>query len=190
MRIEQTTDYPFGRDGKVSITVTPKQPARLNVRLRIPGWSTATTVKVNGAAIPGARAGTYLSLDRDWKAGDRVEVQLDMTPRVWPGEHEAAGKVSLYRGPILLAYDPRFDTFAPAEVPAIDWRAGIDLVDRLTPAPRPMFLARAKTRGGDTLTLCDFASAGAAGNDYVSWLPGEAKTVPFTRENPWRLATP
>jgi DUF1680 family protein len=188
LKIEQETDYPFGNDGKVSITVTPEQSARLNLRLRIPGWSAATTVKVNGAEVSGARAGTYLSLDRDWKAGDRIELELDLSPQVWPGRRESAGKVSLYRGPILLAYDPRFDTFAPSALPAIDWLADVELLDSHTAAPCPMLLAQSKTRGGGTLTLCDFASAGAAGNEYVSWLPADAKPAPFTRENPWRLA--
>ena len=69
---------------------------------------------------------------------------------------------------------------------AIDWQAGLKLLEPRTPEPRPMLLAECKTRGGGTVTLCDFASAGAAGNDYISWLPGEADPVPFTRENPWR----
>ena len=186
LTLAQETDYPFGDDGMVTITVTPQRPARLNLRLRIPGWSNSSTVKVNGTDVPGVRAGTYLSLDRGWNAGDRIELHLDMSPRVWPGERESAGKVSLYRGPILLAYDPRFDKVAPADVRAIDWQAGLKRLEPRTPEPRPMLLAECKTRGGGPVTLCDFASAGAAGNDYVSWLPAEARPVPFTRENPWR----
>ena len=40
---------------------------------------------------------------------------------------------------------------------------------------------------GQELMLCDFASAGAAGNAYVSWLPAPGVVrLPFTRENPSR----
>jgi DUF1680 family protein len=186
LALAQETDYPFGNDGKVTITVAPQRPARLNLRLRIPGWSGSSTVKVNGADVPGVRAGSYLSLDRDWKGGDRIELHLDMSPRAWPGQRESAGKVSLYRGPVLLAYDPRFDKAATADVRAIDWQAGVKLLEPRTPEPRPMLLVECKTRGGGAVTLCDFASAGAAGNDYVSWLAAEAEPVPFSRENPWR----
>jgi hypothetical protein len=43
-----------------------------------------------------------LSLDREWKPGDRVVIKLDMTPRCWAGERECAGKAAVYRGPVLL----------------------------------------------------------------------------------------
>jgi uncharacterized protein len=187
LTVAQETTYPFG-DGKVALTITPERPARIDVRLRIPGWSASTGVSVNGQDVPGVRPASYLSLDRDWKPGDQIELSLDMTPRVWPGERESAGKVSLYRGPILLAYDPRFDSFAANEVPPLDWKQGVEVISAppSTPSPRPMLLARCKTRTGGTVTLCDFATAGMAGNAYASWLPGEAAPVPFTREDPWR----
>src|SRR5205085_5305782 len=46
---------------------------------------------------------------------------------------------------------------------------------------------RFPTGDGGTIALCDFASAGASGNRYVSWLPVHAlKPVPFSRDNPLR----
>ena len=190
LTIEQESAYPFGPDDMVTLTVSPARPARFNFRLRIPGWSTSTRVRLNGTEVAGVKPGTYLSIDREWRAGDRVELRLDMTLRAWAGEREAAGKVSLFRGPILLAYDPRFDRLAPAEMPQLDWRSGAELqpVDSAGAGPAPMLLLKCKTRGGGAVTLCDFASAGAAGNLYRSWLPGEAKAAPFSRDNPSRTA--
>ena len=43
-----------------------------------------------------------------------------MALRTWIGEREAAGKVSLYRGPLLLAYDRRFNALDPDDLPALD----------------------------------------------------------------------
>jgi len=187
LKIEQETSYPIGPDGRISITLLPAQPARFPLRLRVPSWSATTQVSVNGEDVAGAKPGTYFSIDREWRPGDKVRLTLDMRLRAWPGEREAAGKVSLYRGPILLAYDPRFDRFAPGDLPPVDWRAGATpAADAPAVAPAPMLLLRCKARDGSRITLCDFASAGAAGNLYRSWLPGEAEPVAFSRENPWR----
>ena len=101
--LSQQTEYP--REGRIEIAVEPARPTTFALRLRIPHWSSKTKVTVNGADAPGAVAATYLSIRREWKAGDRVAVEFDMTPHVWAGEQESAGHASIYRGPLLLAYE-------------------------------------------------------------------------------------
>jgi hypothetical protein len=124
----------------------------------------------------------------EWGAGDTISLTLDLTTWCWAGEREAAGQVALYQGPILLAYDPRFDTHDPIALPALDLRRAPQVVEPVTPAPHPLLLRRFATQDGGAITLCDFASAGAAGNHYVSWLPAPGLLpAPFTRENPLRL---
>ena len=98
----QETEYPA--DGRIILGVAPERPAKFPLKLRIPHWSRNTKVAINGDAVP-ATAGTYCVLDRDWRAGDRVTITLDMRLRAWSGERECAGKVSLFRGPLLLAYE-------------------------------------------------------------------------------------
>ncbi|MBA4104841.1 MAG: hypothetical protein C0485_03705 [Pirellula sp.] len=97
--LTQTTDYP--RDGRIELAVEPRSPVAFNFKLRIPHWSAKTKVTVNGEAVA-ATPGTYLSLDREWKSGDRVTIEIDMSARYWAGERECAGKTSVYRGPVLL----------------------------------------------------------------------------------------
>jgi hypothetical protein len=116
MTLREQTDYP--RDGKVLIEVTPERPAAMVLKLRVPHWSAATAVRINGAPVPGVKPGTYLSLDRRWSPGDKVEMDLDMSPHVWAGERECAGLASIYRGPILLAAR----LAAPAMVFSPEWR--------------------------------------------------------------------
>jgi hypothetical protein len=120
--------------------------------------------------------------------GDTLTLQFDLSPRFWVGEQEAAGKVSLYHGPLLMAYDPRFDTYDPTNLPHLDVFAAPAPVE--TPpnsGPAPLLLRRYSTTDGQGITLCDFASAGAGGNRYVSWLPaGGLKPAAFSRENPLR----
>jgi hypothetical protein len=153
----------------------------------MPGWSRGTRVALNGKKIADGKPGTYQRIERRWKKGDVVELNFDMAPRVWVGERECVGKVSLYHGPVLLAYDPRFDTHDLTDVPTLD----LSRPPQAQPMPRrglkPLLLLRFGTSDGGGITLCDYASAGAAGNAYVSWLPAQSVTPrPFSRSNPLR----
>ncbi len=184
LRLTTRTDYP--RTGLVQITVAPERLARFSLRLRIPHWSRRTTVKVNGEDIRDVKPAAYLDLSRDWKPGDLIDLQLDLTPHVWSGERQCAGRVSLYHGPILLTYDPRFNPGKPVDPPPIDLSKTTLELTSWVGSQAPILLVEAMTTAGPIL-LCDFASAGYDGSFYRSWLRAEAATpVPFSREHPWR----
>ncbi len=184
LRLTTRTDYP--RTGLVQITVAPERPARFSLRLRIPHWSRRTTVKVNGEDIRDFKPAAYLDLSRDWKPGDVIDLQLDLTPHVWSGERECAGRVSLYRGPILLTYDPRFNPGKTVDPPPLDLSKTTLKPTSWEGSQVPILLVEAMTTAGP-IQLCDFASAGFDGSFYRSWLRAEHATpVPFSREHPWR----
>jgi DUF1680 family protein len=169
VRLIQKTDYPV--DGRISLTISPQQERDFSLRLRIPYWSKETTVNVNGSSVKPVCAGSYLSIDRTWGKNDEVEVELDMSLRCEPGERDREGQISIYRGPILLAYDQHFNTMDPDDVPALD----ITQLDA-TPAEihgqfQPIILLKLKAADGNPVYLCDFATAGAYGTQYRSWLP-------------------
>lgn len=102
--LRQETEYP--RDGAVALEVSPEKPVEFTLRLRIPQWSAATTVKVNGAAVE-AKPGTYSAIERTWMAGDKVEIAFDFSFHFWAGEREMAGRASVYRGPILMVHESK-----------------------------------------------------------------------------------
>jgi len=77
----QTTDYPI--DGAIKIGVTPLGPAEIELRLRIPAWSSHTTVTVNGSSVLGVVSGSYCAIRRAWSAGDVVSLELDFRLRGW-----------------------------------------------------------------------------------------------------------
>ena len=127
-------------------------------------------------------AGSYCVLSREWRAGDRVTIDLDMRLRVWIGERECEGKASIYRGPLLLAYErlPSSDAFMPLDLKALHER----LVD---PSPGALVLVDVTDAAGQTVRLRDFGTAGRQGAAYSSWLPARnGKSTPFSTTNPSR----
>ncbi|MBI5209919.1 MAG: glycoside hydrolase family 127 protein [Elusimicrobia bacterium] len=193
VRLVQRTEYPV--DGAVKLAVHPEASERFALRLRIPGWSRATSVRINGTPVPGVRPGAYLVLERSWKDGDEVDIAFDMSPRLWVGEGWTADKVAVYRGPLLLAYDARFDGRDPKSLAPLDL-AALGRAEAAAPKgrytePDPILLLRFPTADGKAVTLCDFASAGSAGTPYVSWLPVRgARPARFSREAPLRAVWP
>ena len=55
--LTQETEYP--RDGRVTLTVDPDAPLACALKLRIPYWSAATAVAVNGNAVSPVTPGSY-----------------------------------------------------------------------------------------------------------------------------------
>ena len=179
--LKQQTDYP--RTGRIQLAVLPKQPVEFSLKLRIPYWSADSHVAVNGAAVENVEAGRYLAINRQWKPGDRITIDLDMSLHYWAGERECAGKTSIYRGPILLAYSPRTDQDRPTfDARNIKYRllAGED-------DSQAIVSLEFQTIDGSKVTLRDFDSAGEDGKHYISWLKVlNAPPTPFGVSNPLR----
>jgi uncharacterized protein len=73
-------DTRFPDEPRTSFTITKAPASAWTLRLRIPSWTSAAAVKVNGRlleATPGA--GSYLSIARAWKKGDRIDLELPMS---------------------------------------------------------------------------------------------------------------
>ena len=166
--LRQTTDYP--RDGRVRLNVDPTAPTAFCLKLRVPRWATHTTVIVNGESVTNVQSGTYLAIDRTWQSGDVIELDLGLPVHFWSGHNVRAGKTSVYRGPILLTYDRRYNDMAPDDVPALDARQ-LDVKPVAWPhwLP-PAILLECAAADGRKLRLCDFGSAGETGTPYKSWL--------------------
>jgi DUF1680 family protein len=184
--LTQKTEYPI--DNRISIHVNPDTAENFTLLLRIPYWSKRNSVKVNGEQIDSVTAGEYLKINRQWTAGDKIEIELDFSLHYWMHEDQA-GMASIYRGPILLTYDRRFNEMDPDSVPTLDAQnmSGI-LVDTTNHWVQPIILLEFDTQDGGKLRLCDFGSAGEGGTPYKSWLavanlpdPGQ-----FSHSNPLR----
>lgn len=101
--IMQETNFP--EDPKTTLIWTGKQKTKAALMLRYPSWVKQGALKVfiNGKsqkvdAVPG----TYMALNRKWKNGDRIEIQLPMHLSL-EGLQDNSGYVSVKYGPIVLA---------------------------------------------------------------------------------------
>ncbi|MHB9023078.1 MAG: beta-L-arabinofuranosidase domain-containing protein [Armatimonadota bacterium] len=98
---------------------------------------------------------------------------------------------SIYRGPLLLAFDHRYNSMDVEQMPGLDARTLTAC--RVTPqvAYAPWLLLECGTVNGQPLMLCDFASAGVTGNPYRTWFNVRGvQSVDFTQANPSRSMRP
>jgi hypothetical protein len=118
LRVTQKTNYPW--DGNVEITVTPTQASNFTFFLRIPAWAEGARVSVNGESLSGVKPGQYLPIQRQWKPGDAIRANFDMTPQVLeanPHVIDDMGRVAIQRGPLVYCLEE------------LDQPAGIVLTD-------------------------------------------------------------
>lgn len=106
LKVAQKTNYPW--EGTVELTVTPAQASEFTFYLRIPEWAAGAKVAVNGQTVSGAKEGQYLPIQRRWSPGDKIRLQLDMTPQVIVANPRLAddnGRVAIQRGPLVYCLE-------------------------------------------------------------------------------------
>ena len=105
------------------------------LRVRIPGWAqgrpvptdlyayddptpSAWTVRVAGAPVNAVPEQGYVSIKREWRSGDEVEINLPMPVRAVHGDpHVAAlqGRVAFERGPVVYCVEENGRNTPPDE---------------------------------------------------------------------------
>ncbi|MFI5675621.1 glycoside hydrolase family 127 protein [Streptomyces cellulosae] len=145
--VEQASVFPA--EGVRTLTIR-EGSGRLDVRLRVPSWATAGfTVTVNGVrqraeAIPGS----YLTLSRNWRRGDRIQIATPYRLRIERALDDPAVQ-SVFYGPVLLvarSQERQWSAFSFYK----DFTLRGDLADSIEPEGRPMHFT---THG---LTLAPF----------------------------------
>ncbi len=106
LRLRQETRFPE-QEG-TTLTVSVKSPTQMTVNLRIPYWVRGGSVKLNGAPLQAfASPSSYLSLNRVWKNGDKIDLSLPMGLHIAPMPDDETIQAMMY-GPLVLAgrFDP------------------------------------------------------------------------------------
>jgi len=121
--LTEETDYPWA--GKIKITVKESGNTAYSIFFRIPGWTQGAQISINGkTAVINATSGTYAEINRIWKKGDIVDLNLPMEAvliEANPLVEENRNQVAVKRGPIVyclestdLAGKSIFNAFIPA----------------------------------------------------------------------------
>jgi hypothetical protein len=100
------TRFPF--DTAVTATFQTASPVRSRIRVRVPLWAAGPfELRVNGTPAGSGAPSSYVTLDRVWSDGDRIEFTLApaLLARRYTGADQLPGKArfSVEYGPILLA---------------------------------------------------------------------------------------
>ncbi len=106
IRLIQATNYPY--NGRIQLSVDVDAPTQFTLALRIPSWSSSSSVSVNGEAITGEITRGYATITREWQQGDVVEIDFDMSiqrVRANSKVRHMAGKVALQRGPLVYCLE-------------------------------------------------------------------------------------
>ena len=131
--------------------------------------------------MPDARAGEYARIERTWRAGDEVRVELDLGAQVVMAPGAGDRYVAVMRGPVVLTRDSRLGGGDVDEVVSVraDTRGHVALQPAVA---KPDFVPTAFSATFDQglhdakgeLLFTDFASAGNAWNEasrFRVWLP-------------------
>jgi hypothetical protein len=97
--LTQKGEYPY--DSHVQFEVKTARATEFAVNLRIPAWAEGASVAVNGKR-EAATAGSFARLQREWKNGDRIDLELPMTTRLEAVDPKHPETVALMVGPLVL----------------------------------------------------------------------------------------
>ncbi|MCZ0991436.1 glycoside hydrolase family 127 protein [Streptomyces diastatochromogenes] len=160
----QTTALP---DSSSTLLTVTSGGASHQLLVRIPGWATGARVKLNGRTLSNRpAAGSWLTLGRAWRRGDRVEVTLPMRTTVEATPDDPDVQAVLH-GPVVLA--------GAYGATASPWMPRLDTATVRQTSASPLRLTA--TADGETVTLLPIARVH---HQYynVYWLTGRPRPRP------------
>ncbi|WP_162854202.1 glycoside hydrolase family 127 protein [Dictyobacter aurantiacus] len=105
--VQQRTNYPW--EGEVELEVQTDRPAFFSLFLRIPAWAQGASITINGQVYSGSiEPGSYVEIQREWKAGDSVHLSLPLEVRMLESNQHVRNnyrRVAILRGPLVYCVE-------------------------------------------------------------------------------------
>jgi hypothetical protein len=100
--LTQSGDYPI--EGRITMHLRASRPSNFALRLRIPAWSSQIEplIRINGERVPVSVHTGFAIVQRRWKDGDRIELELALPLRLEPIDSNHPNTIALVRGPLVL----------------------------------------------------------------------------------------
>jgi uncharacterized protein len=126
IKLSQQTEYPW--NGRVRIKIEGAGKSAFGLKLRIPGWASGASVRLNdGPADISPKPASYFEIRRRWREGDFIDLDLPMPARLMeanPLVEEDLNQVAIQRGPVVYCLEtPDF----PADVKISDMMVPADM---------------------------------------------------------------
>jgi DUF1680 family protein len=137
VQLRQTTTFP--ERGGSRLTLRLERPTKLVLKLRHPGWCRQMSVRLNGRKlIDSDEAGRYVNLERIWRDGDVLDIDLPMHVHLAPLPHTPQ-LAALMAGPLVLAARLSGPAMAPgADLVAHNVSFGKTFTEPLEILPLPL----------------------------------------------------
>ncbi len=164
VEVSQKTNYPW--DGNIKFRVNPEKESKFSIKFRIPGWARnevlpsdlyhyafentqENTIVLNGEPLEVKAKEGYFSIEKNWKAGDIVELRFPMDVKevvANPLVVEDKDKMALERGPIVYAIEEKdnkndFDAITLNTTDSFDIKWEKDLLEGVNTISSERFLA-------------------------------------------------
>jgi uncharacterized protein len=94
------TDYPYA--GGIDLTVQLRSPQLFTLYVRIPAWAQGAALQINGRSAAAPQPGAFAAIRREWRSGDRLELELPLPLRLQSVDREHPDTVALLAGPLVL----------------------------------------------------------------------------------------
>lgn len=107
VRLTQSTRFPDADTTRITVDAAPE--TSFAIKIRYPAWVARgkMRVRVNGRAVDVAAVpGTYATIARTWRQGDRIDITLPMTTRL-EQMPDKSHYYAVLHGPIVLAAKTR-----------------------------------------------------------------------------------
>ena len=190
--ISQETAYPW--HGRISLTINPEKPVDFALNVRIPGWARGIenpydlyrsnlkepfTIRINGAVVNMMIENGYAKINRTWKKGDQVEVDLPMKPRIITANEKVGdlkNMMALASGPVIYCLEGADNANLDRLQVNADASLGLEFRKELLSGVNVM-TGRSTQNGKEiSFTAIPYYAAGnREGKGYKVWLPKTAR---------------
>jgi DUF1680 family protein len=100
------TDYPWA--GPVGLRVTSAPAGVCGLAVRRPAWSGVPEIRLNEKLTEADSEGGYLVVRREWRPGDVLRFELDISPRLTVSDRRIGavrGTAAIERGPLVYCLE-------------------------------------------------------------------------------------